>query len=346
MNQEHQVTEYRAGEIIERVSPLDALATMSDAEFRLRLDQLKAAQKRMETIQRELMTPDIDYGIIPGTGTKPTLLKAGAEKLAKFHRLVPTFGQQTILGDGVNVPHIRVLTVCSLHAETEDGPIVGQGLGAANSWEKKYRYRDAQRLCPMCGEPTIFKSKNDGGWFCWAKKGGCGVQFPAGDAKIEGQTQGQVKNPDPFDTENTLEKMSAKRAYVDATLRATATSGLFSQDLEDMADGDVKAPASPKAASPKPAGPARPPTQFEQPPKGGEAVGSYTEEDMRDLSHFLRWAYNATKLKQGDMLALLGVENALLILDKHETFRQAAAVLLTNVPPVAEAQTGAAGGTP
>lgn len=38
---------------------------------------------------------------------------------------------------------------------------------------------------------------------------------------------------EPFDLMNTLLKMSEKRSFVCAILRATATSGLYSQDLED-----------------------------------------------------------------------------------------------------------------
>ena len=52
----------------------DALATMSDAEFEQRLTAVKRAQARMARIQREVLEPEVDYGIVPGTGAKPTLL--------------------------------------------------------------------------------------------------------------------------------------------------------------------------------------------------------------------------------------------------------------------------------
>jgi hypothetical protein len=244
-------------------SPMDALAIMSDAEFEQRLTALKIAQKRMATIQREMMEKDVDYGVIPGTGDKPTLLKPGAERLCAFHKLVPTFEETVTLGDGITSPHIRVSTKCSLHYLTDDGPIVGQGVGAANSWEKKYRYRDAQRKCPDCGAAAIYRSKypdkktGEMGWYCFAKKGGCGATFGENDPAITGQQQGQMENPDPFDGENTLKKMSAKRSYIDATLRATATSGLFTQDVEDMEPETPKpngqsAPVQRQAPRPQP----------------------------------------------------------------------------------------------
>lgn len=234
-------------------SPMEALAAMSDAEFRARLDALKKGQARMATIQREMMTEDVDYGVIPGTGNKPTLLKPGSEILCNFHKLRPTFVFTTAYGDGATSPTIRVEAICSLHVENSDGPVVGQGVGACNSWEKKYRWRDGQRVCPQCGQPSISKSKEEygGGWYCNQKRGGCGAKFKKGDADIESQTLGQVENSDPFDLENTIKKMAAKRAQVDATLRTTATSGLFTQDVEDMEP--ATAPAPKPAVRPAPA---------------------------------------------------------------------------------------------
>jgi hypothetical protein len=234
-----------------------ALALMPEADFEARLKLLKTGQDRVARIQRELMTEGEDYGVIPGT-PKPTLFKPGAEKLCQFYYLVPRFVERTIEGDGETTPHLRVRVTCYLHHGSEDGPIVGEGVGAANSWEKKYRYRTAQRECPACGVPgAIRRSRyDDKGWYCWDKAGGCGAKFPADEPDIVRQELGMVDNPDPYDAENTFLKMATKRAQVDAVLRTTATSGLFAQDLEDEDEegeakgkGEKKArPAAPKAA--------------------------------------------------------------------------------------------------
>jgi hypothetical protein len=86
---------------------------------------------------------------------------------------------------------------------------------------------------------AIAKSKyadrdtGDFGWYCRD----CKANFHSGDAAIIGQELGRVANADPADVENTCLKMAKKRAYVDGTLTTTATSGLFSQDLEDMDPG-------------------------------------------------------------------------------------------------------------
>lgn len=190
----------------------------------------------MAQIQLKLMKKDVDYGLIPGTGDKPTLLKPGSETLLQFYGLVPTFESILERGDGATAPRIRYHVKCRLHLGSADGPVVGSGEGAANSSERKYRYRTAELTCPKCGVMgTVTKSKRSG-WFCWAKKGGCGAEFPDGDPSIEKQERGKVINPDPDDADNTLLKMAEKRAQIDATLRTTATSGLFTQDVEDMAE--------------------------------------------------------------------------------------------------------------
>ncbi len=132
---------------------------------------------------------------------------------------------------------------------------MGEGVGAANSWERKHRYRSGQRACPACGvEGSIRRSKFDPGWYCHDKAGGCGVQFKADDPSIVSQEAGQVENPDPYDVENTLLKMAAKRAQVDAVLRTTATSGLFTQDVEDLSHEPVAdSPRAGHASEPQPA---------------------------------------------------------------------------------------------
>jgi hypothetical protein len=265
------------------------LANMSDEEFETRLTALKRSQERMRAIQINLMQENVDYGKIPGTGDKPTLLKAGSETLLQFYQLVPTFDTTLERGDGITSPHIRYHVKCQLHLGTSDGPVVGWGEGSANSSERKYRYRTAQRACPKCGAlSTIKKSKFKPEWYCYDKAGGCGATFAENDPQIVNQQRGMVENPDPDDMDNTLLKMAEKRAQIDATLRATATSGLFTQDVEDMDFGSAPAPAETNGHGDKPA-PSPPPAQSNQaeskaenaPPKGG--TGLITEAQLKAI---------------------------------------------------------------
>lgn len=227
--------------VVSRESGVMEIAFMSDADFGARLMALKQGQDRIRLMQKELMVEDEDYGVIPGT-KKPTLLKPGAEKLCNIYGLVPTYEETWTQGDGIITPTLRCHMTAFIHRGDADGPIVGVGKGAANSFERKHRYRGAQRSCPVCGcEGTIRRSRwerdGDKGWYCHDKAGGCGEQFFSKDPRIVEQQAGMVENRDPYDVENTLIKMAKKRAQIDGTLSATATSGLFSQDLEDLGGG-------------------------------------------------------------------------------------------------------------
>lgn len=272
--------------VVSRESGVMALAYLPEADFEARLVALKQGQDRVRRVQRELMEVDEDYGVIPGT-KKPTLLKPGAEKLCNVYGLVPTYEKETTLGDGATAPHIRVEMTCSLHRGDTLGPIVGVGVGSANSWERKHRYRGAERSCPSCGcEGTIRRSSyekdGDKGWYCHVKSGGCGAAFRSDDQQITDQQRGQVDNEDPFDLDNTLLKMARKRAYVDATLTATATSGMFTQDLEDVQGGAAPAapaPAGAPAAQGQPAPaprPARPAPAASATRTGATPAGRWT----------------------------------------------------------------------
>lgn len=228
-----------------------ALAEMPSAEFDARLQSMRRGRERVTQIHRELMDAESDYGVIPGT-QKPTLLKPGAEKLCEFYRLAAEFRPAITYGDSVMQPPITVVTECRLHLGTLDGPVVNTGHGAANSWERRYRYRRGDRVCPKCGrEGALLKSKKQGeGWFCWTKKGGCGATFAERAPEIVNQAIGDVETTDPYDLLNTLLKMAEKRAYVDATLRATATSGLYTQDMEELQHGAGREMEAPERSAP------------------------------------------------------------------------------------------------
>jgi len=179
------------------------------------------------------MIVDLDYGIIPGT-QKPTLLKPGAEKIAK---LLGLSDQYEILDKVENwtEPLFRYLIKCRLvHLATN--AVISEGLGECNSMESKYRWRDAKRKCPECGAEAIIKGKEQygGGWICFGKIGGCGEKWPDGDAEIEDQKIGRVENEDIYSQVNTILKMAKKRALVDAALSAGRLSDIFTQDMEDI----------------------------------------------------------------------------------------------------------------
>jgi hypothetical protein len=187
----------------------------------------------IQHVMKEVMKENQHYGKIPGCGDKPTLLKAGAEKLGMTFRLAPRF---EITRHDLPGGH-REYEVKSILTHIDSGLTIGEGLGCCSTMETKYRYRNAKRKCPACGAEAIIQTKkgrNPGGYWCVPDKGGCNTNFDPGDPAVENQDLGKVENPDIADTYNTVLKMAKKRAQVDAILTATAASDIFSQDLEDF----------------------------------------------------------------------------------------------------------------
>ena len=196
---------------------------------------LRAYQAKHDIIEKVLRA-DLDYGSIPGS-TKPALLKPGAEKLANMFGLSPRFEDVVTVEDWTGAEHngepfFYYRQKCLLYRADR---LMGSADGSCNSWEKKYRYREGQRLCPECGQPAVFKSKPPKhGYYCWSKKGGCGAQFAENDKRITEQETGKIPNPDIAEQVNTILKMAQKRALVAATLIVTGASDYFTQDVDDF----------------------------------------------------------------------------------------------------------------
>ncbi len=187
---------------------------------------------------RAVLKKDLDYGVIPGTGNKPTLYKAGAEKAINFYR----YAQEFVL-----IEHVEDWTGAQHGGEPFfyyhykarllfGGLLVAEAEGSCNSWEEKYRYRKGERICPNCGKSAIIKGKQDygGGWLCFGKKGGCGSKWPDGSEVIEAQNADRMPNDRIFDQVNTIKKMAQKRALVAVALIGCRLSDTFTQDIEDM----------------------------------------------------------------------------------------------------------------
>lgn len=204
--------------------------------------------RRLEVIRQAMeraMERDVDYGVIPGTGSKPTLLKPGAEKLAALFQLdVQLENEKLWSEDG----HLTVVSKAVVfHQPT--GTRLGSGEGICTTREAKYAWRTSNRKCPSCGVEAIIKGKAEygGGWVCFKKKDGCGAKYRDGDPTIEGQEVGKVPNPDLADSYNTVDKMASKRARIDAVLAVTGASALFTQDVEETSSPAPQASDIPEA---------------------------------------------------------------------------------------------------
>lgn len=266
------------------------------------VEELIGQVAKIQQVMQAVMKKDEHYGVIPGTTPKPTLLKAGAEKLCLLFRLDPQY-ESFESWDGA---HLTVKSRCTLY-HIPTGERRGSGEGSCSTKESKYAYRQGKRACPACGVETIFKSKHaprnkpnaKPGWFCWAAKGGCGAEFAPDDKGILEQNTDRVPNPDLPDQYNTVLKMANKRSLIAASLNVTAASDIFTQDLEDlpktarqeeaMSDEELSQPAerpaarAPRARAAEKRAPAREEPPPSEPEAGFDEDGPIGKEQQREI---------------------------------------------------------------
>jgi len=141
------------------------------------LDQARERIQMLQHFVKQYMLPKEDYGLIPGC-QRPSLFKPGAEKLCDvygFSKHVEITGRI----EDWDKPFLHYEVKVTL-VNKRSGHIEAEGIGNANSREKKFAKQDTYSIA------------------------------------------------------NTLLKIAKKRGLVDAVLSATRSSGLFTQDIEDM----------------------------------------------------------------------------------------------------------------
>lgn len=217
-------------------------ALMANDDILSPVMNLEVAKKRLQDFQlfvKDYLKEGEDFGTIPGT-PKPTLLKPGADKLCELYGLGDNYRILDKVEDYDAHPALFDYTVECTLVRLRTGQVISTGLGSCSTYESRYRWRHGSRKCPKCGSDAIIKGKAEfgGGFICFAKKGGCGAKFADNDKAITGQSVGRTENEDIVDQKNTVLKMAKKRAKIDATLSATRSSGIFTQDVEDMDVGD------------------------------------------------------------------------------------------------------------
>jgi len=239
---ENEVIQYQGG------------AVVNFEEYAMSVESVVRQVNLVQEIMRSVMRENEHYGTIPGT-KKPSLYKPGAEKLGFTFRLAPEYEVTTI-----DWPqgHREYQVKCRLrHIPT--GTIVGEGVGTCTTMEGKYRFRGGEK--EGTGQPLpkeYWNLRNAGKESeAIAMIGGPGYMH----GKIDGQWQicsvgEKVEHDNPADYYNTCEKMSKKRAHVDAILTATAASDIFTQDTEDMTEvipgaAEVKKESKPPLQEPQ-----------------------------------------------------------------------------------------------
>jgi hypothetical protein len=157
-------------------------------DFAITINQAKDRITLLQNFVKEMMVPNIDYGLIPGC-QKPSLYKSGAEKLCDVYGFSKQIEVTNRIEDWEKALFSYEVKVILINKRT--GLIEAEGIGSCNSREKKYKNQDGFTIC------------------------------------------------------NTILKMAKKRALIDAVLSATRSSGIFTQDVEDM-DLAVDKPKQPQ----------------------------------------------------------------------------------------------------
>lgn len=266
------------------------------------IDEAVQRHRALAQFIREILVEGEDYGKIPGTDTKPVLLKPGAEKLCAFFGYAPVYTVTDIedwMGHRFGEPLFYYRYTCTL---MKDGAPVGSGEGSANTWESKYRWRwvtesalpadvDRSKMATRGGAVMEFdfaiEKGETGGqygkpaeyWAKWRKAIESGVARAVEKTSKTGKklkawemdgTLYRVPNADFADVINTTQKMGQKRAYIAATLSATGASQYFTQDLEDI--------PMPEAPPVRELPPPPPPTEpRREPPPPPREVGSVAD---------------------------------------------------------------------
>lgn len=214
-----------------------ALSHYQPEAVELSVDEIVHKIEKVRDVAARVMKEDIHFGTIPGT-QKPTLYKAGAEILGLTFMMAPKYEgerQPIDLGNG----HREYIIRCDMyHKVTEK--FLGSGVGSCSTMESKYRFRPGP--VTSTGKPVPKEY-----WDCRKSDpkraqellGGKGYSTKKIDGNWEIVQAGEVvENPNIADTYNSVLKIGSKRAYIDATLKATAASEVYTQDLEDMKDND------------------------------------------------------------------------------------------------------------
>jgi len=156
----------------------------------------------------------VDYGVVPGTGGKPSLLKPGAERLTLAFGAHPEY--VTIDSE---VDHNRII------AYTKRKKRYLNRHKGDREWEWEETPGESRGIYRYIYECKLVRH----------------------DGRVLGTGQGVCSTMEskyvdrPRDCENTVLKMAQKRAFVAAVLNAFGLSNRFTQDVEDM-ERDEPAP--------------------------------------------------------------------------------------------------------
>lgn len=184
-------------------------------EYRPRIvmapEDAKALDDQLRANMKAVLRDNVDYGVIPGTGSKPTLLKPGAEKLLQWFGFGHTMEQVEAERDADGTWQ-GVTYRCTVTKAMPDGRVVVVGTCEG------YAGYDEDRFFLSAEAATAKERANAERYRRQVNPSKC-VEYRA--------------------PRNSVIKMAQKRALVGAALQATSASTLFTQDIEDNAQQET-----------------------------------------------------------------------------------------------------------
>lgn len=156
-------------------------------------EQAKKAVDYLQDIKKSILKEGVDFGVIPNTGNKPTLFKPGAQKLCAFFLL-------------------------AAHYETEQANEQPDKVWEYEYYNKYEKHKEQKQVTGYYSyrvRCTLIHRATNQTW-------GTGIGLCMNTEK--GRQSSEA---------NTIIKMAEKRAFLQATLDATFSSELFTQDVED-----------------------------------------------------------------------------------------------------------------
>ena len=99
--------------------------------------EVRQQVNQIQYLMKQVLREGEHYGVIPGTGNKPSLLQSGAEKIAYMFHLVPKYEINRTDHQG---GHREYEVTCTLTSR-DTGEVMGYGVGICSTLESKYRYR-------------------------------------------------------------------------------------------------------------------------------------------------------------------------------------------------------------
>jgi hypothetical protein len=236
------------------------------------IQEVVTRRRLIKELMRDVLIEGEHYGQIPGTSSKNVLLKPGAEQICVMFNLGSRIEKEELV-ELENGHREYRLTVGLWHYPTNTR--VAEGVGSCSTMESKYRYRNTADFEVLDQQiPNDAKEKKQ-----YYRALGFGMK------KVEGRwvwvkygDEHKSENPDIADAYNTVLKMAEKRAFVNATLRATGASDFFTQDLEEGPPNGGAEPSLPKE-KPAAAKPAAPKKSEESPTLWEHKITSVDEEE-------------------------------------------------------------------